>query len=125
MNGGERAPFTAQGTLFPDEIITPVYETSPNGVPGRWAGVQAGVTGNLTRDYAAGYSYDAATGRLSRVTGPGLPATGDNPGAKYLYLADSDLVEEVRFQRANNDIVGSTVRSVEPYRDLLAGEQNY
>jgi RHS repeat-associated protein len=115
---------TAQGTLLPGEIITPVYQWIENGVKYRWVGVQAGVDGNETRDYLAVYSYDDA-GRLEYVTGPGLPATGDNPGAKYLYLADSDLVEKTRFQTSDDGILATAIRSYEPDRDLLAGVQNY
>ncbi len=81
--------------------------------------------------YAAGYQYDAATGRLERVTGPGLPSgtSGDN-GAWYEYLKDgssnniSDLVQYVRIHDDNDVVKTQTTRTYEDHRDLLTEVKN-
>jgi RHS repeat-associated protein len=81
--------------------------------------------------YDAQYTYDAATARLSRVTGPGLPASGTVYGAYYTYGSrvegqnydDSDMVRLVEFKDTGG-MIASTIRSVEEHRDVLTVVEN-
>lgn len=126
---------TIDGTLYLDPLtITQQYQSS-GAVLGRYAGVS--VTQDATSIYSAGYTYDPL-GRLSRVTGPGLPTAGSTSqlhGAVYRYRAGTDIVERIDIQAAivtdpnNPDIYHAEKRVARLYphetqRDLVDYVQN-
>lgn len=84
---GESTTETVTGVLASPYTLTRTF--SPT-APGRLDRVQ------LTGGYDAKYFYDAATGRMNRVTGPGLPSGTTNEfGARYAYLPGSNLVDTI------------------------------
>lgn len=94
---------------------------------GKLAGLYVGTVAEPDADYAATYHYDPATARLERVTGPGLPGgTGGEHGARYVYHAGSDLVQQIRYQKDGgaSNIVAQVTRTYEPDRDLVSTIEN-
>ncbi|MBI5864945.1 MAG: hypothetical protein HZB38_10660 [Planctomycetes bacterium] len=86
----------------------------------RLEAVQFGTSATPDALYSAGYDYDAATGLLSRVSGPGLP---DN-GANYSYLPNSPLLERTTFKDASQTVIAEWTRSYEPNRSVLTRLSN-
>ncbi|MBU1914022.1 MAG: hypothetical protein KJ563_02360, partial [Candidatus Thermoplasmatota archaeon] len=101
-----------------DKVVTTEYEDA-TGLPGRFNGISVGTLADPKADYQAGYLYDA-DGRMQRVLGPGLLGYG----AKYSYLADSDLVEHVDHMVDETTVEGSTTWGYEANRDLVASVEN-
>ncbi len=97
------------------------YQEAP---PYRFSGLSADVGG--TEVYSTTYMYEdqkpspANTGRLWRVTGPGLP----DYGAEYCYVTGSDAAGEIQFKHDANTIIARTTRTYEPNRDLLGKVAN-
>jgi RHS repeat-associated protein len=109
--------------LFPNRVVTRDYEPSGSGyVHGRSSGFEV----STSPAYAASYAYDGTTGRLNRVTGPGLPTgTGANYGAWYLYRSGSDLVGQTQFKSDDNTKLLPAIRAYETDRDLLSHVNAY
>ncbi|MGE0481749.1 MAG: hypothetical protein AB7Q17_14885 [Phycisphaerae bacterium] len=119
----------------------PIGENLPNGFYGADRDIERGyhadVVGRITtlsigEEYEAAYNYDDevssnATGRLSRVTGPGLPAgSGASHGAFYTFVSNSDLVDQVRYKVDGGDVRAWVARSYEAERDLVTSvESNF
>lgn len=77
-------------------------------VPQQFASVSVGTS------YAANYYYDATTGRMARVTGPGLPTSGnpqDEVGVVYGYVLGTNLVETVDYRGLDQGAVTTRLRS--------------
>ena len=87
---------------------------------GRLNGLEIGTSG---AEYDADYFYAAASGRLERVTGPGLPSSGTNPGATYTYLANTHLVDELEFVD-NGSAIAEVDYGYESERPLLTSVEN-
>lgn len=85
-------------------------------------GIDTTGDGTIDAEYAAGYFYDAATGRMDRVTGPGLPAYG----VKYGYRSGANLVEKIDYRTAEVEsaTIARTTRAFEPNRDLIDYVEN-
>ena len=95
-------------------------ETPPAGYTvGRLKGLQVGTAADPDADYAAGYFYEAA-GRLSRVSGPGLPGYG----AVYAYDAGSGLLDELSFNSDSSTKRARVNWSYETKRDLVTAVRN-
>ncbi len=111
-------------SLFVGTIIGRLYEdgTEPNGLDGRFKGLQVGTTGDPDESYYAVYGYDAY-GRISTVHGDGLP-TG---GATYGYLDagghKADLVTSLTFKTGTTKRFESTWGHADN-RDLVATVTN-
>jgi hypothetical protein len=86
---------------------------------GRPTGLSVGTEPDPDADYVAAWSYDAY-GRLTRVTGPGLPAYG----AEYTYAGDSNLVSEIAYKTGSSTTVGTVGRSFEAHRDVVTSVAN-
>jgi len=82
---------------------------------GRDTGFQIGVTGDPDQDDDATYHYDDATGRFSRIEGPGLPAYG----VVYTRSANSNAVEYARFNSTQTTVLAQAWRKLESSRNLL------
>jgi RHS repeat-associated protein len=102
----------AGGGLY-SKTITRSYQGA-GGVPGRVSGFSIGGSG-----YTVGYYYDDV-GRLERITGPGLPTYG----AVYSRLANSELVEYLRYQSTEATTLASVRRGYLPDRDLVEYVEN-
>ena len=87
---------------------------------GRLSGLEIGSSG---AEYDADYFYAAATGRLERVTGPGLPSSGTDPGATYSHVANTHLVDKVEFVNSGSAIAEADY-SYESERPLLTTVEN-
>ena len=115
----------ASGNLDPNLAVLWAHQASPSTeVPGRFAGFDITRTGASV--YAARHGYDPNTGRLTRATGPGLPA-GDlttTAGVTYGYAANSDLVSQLDVKNASNARLVGSARTYEAQRDLLAVVSN-
>jgi RHS repeat-associated protein len=78
--------------------------------------------------YEAAYSYNAFTGRLNRVRGPGLPTGDPNAGVAYTYHNDTDLVKWITVKDNTGTSLVRTTRQFESDpnagRDLLDYVQN-
>lgn len=85
----------------------------------RLSALSVGTSTNATADYSASYDYDGDTGRMSSVTGTGLPAGG----VAYGYLADSHLLATTEFKDGSGTIATLT-RAFESGRDLLASVES-
>lgn len=119
---------TFTGGLFDGQVITQKYELSQVGAIGRWTGVQVGTSADPDALYAAGYGYEAATGRMNRVTGPGLPTGSQGtqgPGAFYSYLSNSNLIEKLEIKDAGGNVKAWTKKEFEGNRNLLTQVNNY
>ncbi|MCK6486713.1 MAG: hypothetical protein L6R00_21615 [Phycisphaerae bacterium] len=81
--------------------------------------MSSAVTRNSSADFDTDFGYDSS-GRLNRVTGPGLPAYG----AVYGFAADSDLVSQIAWKSDSSTTVASTIRSFESTRDLITSIEN-
>ena len=103
------------GGLY-SKTLTRKYESS--GVPGRGIGFQVGTTADPDADYDATYGYDAATGRLNQVAGPGLPVAG----VTYDRVAGSELIWKTNFATGPDTNI---VRTFEAQRDVLLKVENY
>lgn len=108
-------------TSFTDSVAY----TPPGGMPTihkfvRLGQLGFGPTATPTTEYNVNYDYDGNTDRMSKVTGPGLPASGAN----YTYLTDSDLVEAIQFRSSSSTVQAEIVRSYEPHRDLIESVEN-
>ena len=82
---------------------------------------------DIGADYDADYEYDPASGRMSRVIGPGLPAQG----AVYGYMESSgpvtpeaDLVTKIDFMSDPSTTIARITRQYEAQRDLIDYVQN-
>ncbi|MBP7748474.1 MAG: RHS repeat-associated core domain-containing protein [Phycisphaerae bacterium] len=73
----------------------------------------------IAGEYVADYSYTGATGRLERVTGPGLPGGGATDGAWYGYQAARDSVGSIGYVTAGTERLSSEW-SPEPGRGIVA-----
>ena len=60
---------------------------------------------------------------FERVTGPGLPSSGTDPGAKYSYVANSHLVDKLEF-RSDSNAIAEADYSYESERPLLTAVEN-
>ncbi|MCK6486707.1 MAG: hypothetical protein L6R00_21585, partial [Phycisphaerae bacterium] len=89
------------------------------GLPGRYYKLMVGTSQDPDADYESTYGYDSS-GRLNRVTGPGLPAYG----AVYGFAADSDLVSQIAYKSDASTTVASTIRGFESTRDLITSIEN-
>ncbi|MCG3126415.1 MAG: hypothetical protein CHACPFDD_01250 [Phycisphaerae bacterium] len=88
--------------------------------PGRYTGL------SIDPVYLSRYEYEAATGRLSRVTGPGLPETGTVYGAYYTYasaVTGSDLVSRIDFKN-DNVSKAATIRQYELALNIIDTIEN-
>ena len=72
-----------------------------------------------TNEYVTTWGYDD-TGKLSRVTGPGLPAYG----AMYTYEPNSDLVAVTDFLSDESTTRGTATRTFEDHRDVVTEVAN-
>ncbi|TWT40527.1 tRNA3(Ser)-specific nuclease WapA precursor [Phycisphaerae bacterium RAS1] len=103
------------GPFTRDYVIT---RQTPENEFGKLNATKVGTTGDESADYSASYLYDASTGRMNRITGPGLPA--QNGGAFYSYVAGSDLVGTLEVRDTNGTTVKQrTTRQYETPRDLI------
>lgn len=96
-------------------------------VVGRLAAVTIGSDSDPDAEYAAGYFYDAATGRMQRVTGMGLPggaAPDPDEGAWYGYASDTDFVGTLEVRNAAAEVLLRTTRAYEPTRNLVDSVTN-
>jgi RHS repeat-associated protein len=112
-------------TIYNGQVLTQVYEDGIGGtVTGRFAGFEVGTPEDTDAYYAAGYAYDAC-GRLSHVTGPGLPTgDGSNNGAWYTYLADSRLIDQIQFKDSNSNVKAWREWTYDVERDLITSLEN-
>ncbi|MCK6486615.1 MAG: hypothetical protein L6R00_21100 [Phycisphaerae bacterium] len=95
-------------------VISRDFETGAGGtLAGRYYKLMVGTSQDPDADYDSSYGYDSS-GRLNRVTGPGLPAYG----AVYSFAADSDLVSQIAWKSDASTTVASTLRSFESTSDL-------
>ena len=85
---------------------------------GRLSGLEIGGGGS---EYDAAYLYDAASGRLERVTGPGLPSYG----VQYSYVNNSNLLYTTEFKSDAGTVVADSTRVYESNRDLLTSVDNW
>jgi hypothetical protein len=99
----------------------PITPPTPGLIIGRLKGLSVSVEGGSATplDYDVDYYYET-TGRMSRITGPGLPAYG----AVYNYLSRSDLLQRIDFKTSSSSTVATTTRSFESARDLLTSVEN-
>ena len=67
-----------------------------------------------------GYHYDATTGRLNRITGPGLPAYG----AVYTPAGSTDMIEWLEYKSDANTTLASAQRHYESQRNLVDFVEN-
>ncbi|MCG3128346.1 MAG: hypothetical protein CHACPFDD_03230 [Phycisphaerae bacterium] len=105
-----------------DKLLTRTYDAAGFG---RLSGIQVGTDFDPDADYAAAYGYDAATGRLARVTGPGLPTgTSADYGAFYEYEPNSELLKKISVRDDQNNTLTETLRAFEPSRDLVDYVEN-
>jgi RHS repeat-associated protein len=77
---------------------------------------------DIVSDYTATYWYDVAqgTGRLTRVTGPGLPDGASGPyGANYAYIDRTDLVDTIAIKTGDGTTQVQHTRAYESNRDLI------
>ncbi|MCK6485538.1 MAG: hypothetical protein L6R00_15525 [Phycisphaerae bacterium] len=70
--------------------------------------MSSAVTRNSSAEFGAGFSYDSS-GKLNRVTGPGLPAYV----AVYSFAADSDLVSQIAYKSDASTTLASARRTFE------------
>jgi RHS repeat-associated protein len=78
----------------------------------------------INPDYTATYTYDTTpttgTGRLARVTGPGLPGGASGPyGANYAYIDHTDLVDTIAIKTGDGAMQVQHTRAYESNRDLI------
>ncbi|MBK8915058.1 MAG: RHS repeat-associated core domain-containing protein [Phycisphaerales bacterium] len=123
---GEDLPDTFFGD---DRDLSRQYETGAAGSgvwPGRPTGLRVEPIGGGTDEYATAWHYDATTGRMERITGPGLPSAGTEPGVNYSYLANSEYVEKIELRHDDNVILRTTrgFESGAGARDLIDYVQN-
>ncbi|MGE0481618.1 MAG: hypothetical protein AB7Q17_14215, partial [Phycisphaerae bacterium] len=142
-DGLPEAIVDAAGTrvlTYDAETREPIGENLPNGFYGAGRDIERGyhadVVGRLTTlsigaEYEAAYDYDDevssnATGRLSRVRGPGLPGPtgGSDNGVYYTYHGDSDLVQYARTKTGSGTVQLQTRREYETGRNLLTYIEN-
>ncbi|MBN1513608.1 MAG: RHS repeat protein, partial [Phycisphaerae bacterium] len=99
-----------------ERAITRTFEPSagsrPTGLSVDW---------DQDREYTAAYHYNSASGRMDRITGPGLPAYG----AVYGYLEDAsqnptaDLIHQIDFRSDASTTIARIERDYEDTRDLI------
>ncbi|MCG8509459.1 MAG: hypothetical protein MI741_09545, partial [Rhodospirillales bacterium] len=125
---GALASDAIAGSFYTDTItVAPQHEDETGTIPGRFNGLQ--VTHGTTGVYSANYEYDDY-GRISRVTGPGLPAYG----AAYTYFDLSDgtsvirvlpTVLDVKFMTDPTTTLARGSRRYEGTRDLVNRIENH
>jgi hypothetical protein len=102
---------TIAGNLY-NKVVTRKPQTDGT-AKGRDLGFQVGVTGDLDQDYDVTYAYDDEneaeeyTGRMKRITGPGLTSKG----VVYGYAGGMDFVGSVEFQDADDETAASITRT--------------
>ena len=112
---GALASDAIAGSFYTDTItVAPQHEDETGTIPGRFNGLQ--VTHGTTGVYSANYEYDDY-GRISRVTGPGLPAYG----AAYTYFDLSDGTSVIRVLPTVLDVKFMT----DPTTTLARGSRRY
>ncbi len=111
-------------TNYKDSITLPTPVRGPVPPPAfmpRLSQIRVGVSGSLGPDYNTTYDYEQETGRMDRVTGPGLPSYG----AAYEDATDSPLVTKVSFKNAQTGTAwGTMTRTYDPDRPLLESVEN-
>ncbi|QOJ14032.1 MAG: hypothetical protein HRU75_05010 [Planctomycetia bacterium] len=117
--------------FFGSRVLTRAYTTGtpgPTVLIGRPTGFSVAV--GSTTEYETGWHYHSTTGRLERITGPGLPTAepglptaGTEPGVKYSFLTDSEFVEKIEV-RYDGDVILRTTRQYEATRDLIDHIEN-
>ncbi|TWT45272.1 tRNA3(Ser)-specific nuclease WapA precursor [Phycisphaerae bacterium RAS1] len=75
--------------------------------------------------YAAAYAYTQQTGRLDRVTGPGLPTGGGGThGVFYGYATNTDLVGTIEVRADGGGVKLRTTRAYDADRELIDSIEN-
>jgi RHS repeat-associated protein len=99
-----------------------ITRSTPAPADGKLTAITIETGDPLTTIYEAGYDYDAATGRLTRVFGPGLPpytALPEMHGVHYAYYTGSNVVHEVTLRNGSGTDLLETTRELETGRDLI------
>jgi hypothetical protein len=68
---------------------------------------------HIGTEYSTTWAYESDTGRLNRVTGPGVPGNG----VLYAYEDHSNLVAVTAYVDGSDNPYGSVTRSFEAHRD--------
>lgn len=106
------------------KLVTRNYQPTGDQT-GKDIGLSIGTSQDPDADYWVTYHYEdtvssVATGRLSKITGTGLP----NAGVTYTYVPNSNLVNKHEFRTGSSTVVLDALRTHEPNRDLLTQVKN-
>jgi len=89
----------------------------------RLAKLEIGDSTDIDAHYAAEYDYEVDSARLKYVGGPGLPTGSLGSGAHYEYLADTHLLQRIKYKQGST-IKGRTIFSYDADRHLLESIDN-